>query len=218
METYLGRDAGQRVLGGRILRGFADRIGAVIWFSDLRGFTRISDTTPEEVIPLLNDYGEVIDIGVHQDGGDVLKLIGDGTLTIFVASDDDPPSARNAAIAAAVAARTRRRAAQRTRAWRRGRAGDRHLSRPAYRPGVLRQYRQHRAAGFHGGGSSGQRDEPDRRDVPVRRSANPAVKKRLRASAASASFWPASRAEARLAGMAWACRELTALGLGFAWN
>src|SRR4051812_29637464 len=55
VETYLGRDAGQRVLDGRIARGVADRIGAVIWFSDLRDFTRITDTTaPEQVIPLLN--------------------------------------------------------------------------------------------------------------------------------------------------------------------
>jgi adenylate cyclase len=104
METYLGRDAGQRVLGGRIVRGVADRIDAVIWFSDLRGFTRITDTTPEHVIPLLNDYGEVIVTAIHQEGGDVLKLIGDGTLAIFVANDDDPSSACNAAIAAAVAA------------------------------------------------------------------------------------------------------------------
>jgi len=35
METYLGRDAGQRVLGGRFLRGVADRIDAVVWFSGL---------------------------------------------------------------------------------------------------------------------------------------------------------------------------------------
>jgi adenylate cyclase len=54
MQTYLGRDAGQRVLGGRILRGVADRIEAVLWFSDLRGFTRITDTAPEQAIPLLN--------------------------------------------------------------------------------------------------------------------------------------------------------------------
>ena len=47
MQTYLGRDAGQRVLSGRIVRGTADRIDAVIWFSDLRGFTRITDTAPE---------------------------------------------------------------------------------------------------------------------------------------------------------------------------
>ena len=60
METYLGRDAGQRVLGGRIVRGIAERIEAVVWFSDLRGFTRITDTAPEQAIPLLNDYADVI--------------------------------------------------------------------------------------------------------------------------------------------------------------
>jgi adenylate cyclase len=53
METYLGRDAGQRVLSGRIVRGLAERIDAVVWFSDLRGFTHITDTVPEQVIPLL---------------------------------------------------------------------------------------------------------------------------------------------------------------------
>src|SRR6266536_774255 len=42
MQTYLGRDAGRRVLSGRIVRGVADRIDAVLWFSDLRGFTRIT--------------------------------------------------------------------------------------------------------------------------------------------------------------------------------
>ena len=78
METYLGRDAGQRVLSGRIMRGVADRIDAVIWFSDLRGFTRITDSAPEQIIPLLNDYADVIVSAIHDQGGDVLKLIGDG--------------------------------------------------------------------------------------------------------------------------------------------
>src|ERR1700741_2121206 len=85
METYLGRDAGQRVLSGRIVRGVSDRIEAVVWFSDLRGFTRITDTAPEQVIPLLNDYSDVIVLAIHEHGGDVLKLIGDGTLAIFTA-------------------------------------------------------------------------------------------------------------------------------------
>src|SRR4051812_7914103 len=57
VETYLGRDAGRRVLEGRIARGVADRIGAVLWFSDLRDFTQITDTAPpEQVLPLLNDW------------------------------------------------------------------------------------------------------------------------------------------------------------------
>jgi adenylate cyclase len=87
METYLGRDAARRVLSGRILRGVADRIDAAIWFSDLRGFTRVSDSAPEQVIPLLNDYAEVVVSAISAEGGDVLKLIGDGILAIFTAQD-----------------------------------------------------------------------------------------------------------------------------------
>jgi adenylate cyclase len=104
METYLGRDAGRRVLSGRIMRRITDRIDAVIWFSDLRGFTRITDSTPEQVIPLLNDYAEVIVSAIHAQGGDVLKLIGDGILAIFTAADRAHACA--AALAAATAART----------------------------------------------------------------------------------------------------------------
>ncbi len=103
METYLGRDAGRRVLRGRILRGVADRIDAVIWFSDLRGFTRITQSTPEQVIPLLNDYADVVISAIHAHGGDVLKLIGDGILAIFNAGD------RAQACAAALAAATHAR-------------------------------------------------------------------------------------------------------------
>jgi adenylate cyclase len=103
METYLGRDAGQRVLSGRILRGLAEKIDTVIWFSDLRGFTRITDTAPEQAIPLLNDYADVIVSAIHEHSGDVLELIGDGTLAIFTATDR--MHACTAALSAATAAR-----------------------------------------------------------------------------------------------------------------
>jgi adenylate cyclase len=104
METYLGRDAGRRVLSGRIIRGVAERIDAVIWFSDLRGFTRITDSAPEQVIPLLNDYADVIVSSIHTQGGDVVKLIGDGILAIFAAADRARACA--AALAAGTAARS----------------------------------------------------------------------------------------------------------------
>ena len=104
VETYLGRDAGRRVLNGRIARGVADRIQAVLWFSDLRNYTRISDSAvPEQIIPLLNDYADAIISAIHENGGDVLKLIGDGALAIFTA--DDSARACQAALAAAAAAR-----------------------------------------------------------------------------------------------------------------
>jgi adenylate cyclase len=103
MQTYLGRDAARRVLSGRIMRGVADRIDAVIWFSDLRGFTRVTDSAPEQVIPLLNDYADVVVSAIHAQGGDVLKLIGDGILAIFTAADRTQACA--AALDAATAAR-----------------------------------------------------------------------------------------------------------------
>jgi adenylate cyclase len=103
METYLGRDAGQRVLSGRIVRGIAERIDAVVWFSDLRGFTRITDTSPDQVIPLLNEYSDAIVSAIHKHGGDVLKLIGDGTLAIFTA--EDRTHACDIALSAAITAR-----------------------------------------------------------------------------------------------------------------
>jgi adenylate cyclase len=60
----------------------------VLWFSDLRNYTRISDTAPpEEIIPLLNDYADAIVSAIHQNAGDVLKLIGDGVLAIFPAEE-----------------------------------------------------------------------------------------------------------------------------------
>jgi adenylate cyclase len=102
MHTYLGRDAGERVLSGRIMRGVAERIEAAIWFSDLRGFTRITDTTPEQVIPLLNDYADAIVSAIHDHDGDVLKLIGDGTLAIF--AGDSREAACSAALSAAITA------------------------------------------------------------------------------------------------------------------
>ncbi|EIM27897.1 adenylate/guanylate cyclase domain-containing protein [Microvirga lotononidis] len=84
VETYLGRDAGRLVLSGRIARGVTDRIQAVLWFSDLHGFTHITETAdPEQIIPFLNDYSEAIISSIYDAGGDVLKLIGDGALAIF---------------------------------------------------------------------------------------------------------------------------------------
>jgi adenylate cyclase len=103
MTTYLGHDAGQRVLGGRIMRGIAEQIDAVVWFNDLHGFTRITDTAPEQVIPLLNDYSDAIFLAIYEHGGEVLKLIGDGTLAIFTA--EDRMHACSAALSAAIAAR-----------------------------------------------------------------------------------------------------------------
>jgi adenylate cyclase len=86
----------------------------VLWFSDLRGFTTITDSAdPEHIIPLLNDYAEAIVSSIHDAGGDVLKLIGDGTLAIFTA--DEPARACRCALEAESLARERIMALNRRR-------------------------------------------------------------------------------------------------------
>ncbi len=98
-RVYLGRDASERVLRGKISRGVTERINAVLWFSDLRGSTAISESIgPDEIIPFLNDYAQASIDAVHDAGGDVLKLIGDGVLAMF--TDDDMVAARRAALRA----------------------------------------------------------------------------------------------------------------------
>jgi len=167
METYLGRDAGQRVLSGRIVRGIADKIDAVVWFSDLRGFTRITDTAPEQVIPLLNDYSDAIVSAIHGHGGDVLKLIGDGALAIFTA--EDRTWACDAALSAAIAAR---KGIVELNKRSRGRQTDnRYVSWFARRRSFLWQCRKPRAARLHCHWPSGERSKPHCRDVPFGRSA-----------------------------------------------
>ncbi len=83
-RVYLGRDTSEQVLRGKISRGITERIKAVLWFSDLRGSTAISESIePDEIIPFLNDYAQAAIDAIHDAGGEVLKLIGDGVLAMF---------------------------------------------------------------------------------------------------------------------------------------
>ena len=106
LATYLGHDAAQRVLGGNIVRGRADPIRAVVWFSDLIGFTRISDTVGADgMLALLNDYAEAQVEAIEAHGGHVLKFIGDWILAIF--PNDQAEAACVSALDAAVDQRRR---------------------------------------------------------------------------------------------------------------
>ena len=84
VETYLGHDAAERVIKGNIERGVTEPVHAVLWYSDLQGFTKIADTAPpEQLIPFLNDYTECIVTAIHAHGGQVMKFMGDGLLAVF---------------------------------------------------------------------------------------------------------------------------------------
>lgn len=84
METYVGKRAGLRVLDGEIARGDGSPIDAVIWFSDLRGFTSLAQSRDEgALLKLLNDYFEIQTDAIETHSGEVLKFIGDAVLAIF---------------------------------------------------------------------------------------------------------------------------------------
>ena len=89
LSTYLGADAGERVLSGDIQRGSVEVTHAVIWYFDLRSFTQISEREEgSKVIDMLNAYfGEVVEV-IEAQGGNVLKFMGDGLLAIFNADAD----------------------------------------------------------------------------------------------------------------------------------
>jgi adenylate cyclase len=106
VDVYLGHETGRRVLQGQMSRGVAETIHAALWYSDLRDFTKISEQIPpEEIIPMLNDYAEAVISSVQAEGGEVLKLIGDGVLAIFTGSTIREACA--AALAAETNVRTR---------------------------------------------------------------------------------------------------------------
>lgn len=119
VETYLGRDAGRRVLGGHIERGVADSIRAVLWLSDLKGSTKIVDTLPpDELMIFINDYAQCIVEAIHAEEGQVLKFMGDGILAFFPVgegSDRELAEGCARAVAAAEAAFRRVEELNRTR-------------------------------------------------------------------------------------------------------
>lgn len=84
LGAYLGGDAGRRVHAGAIERGSVESIRAVLWFADMRGFTKLADSTPGlEVIELLDEMFEALTAPLRSRGGEVLKFMGDGMLAIF---------------------------------------------------------------------------------------------------------------------------------------
>lgn len=103
LDTYVGHDAGRRVLNGEIHRGTGETIHAVIWFADLSRFTELTDNLPpDEVIALLNSFFERLAAPVEAVGGEILKFIGDAMLAIFPIKGGD--TAVHAACAAALGA------------------------------------------------------------------------------------------------------------------
>ena len=167
LETYLGADAGGHVLTGEIDRHSVQRIRAVIWFCDLRGFSSVASRVPqEELVEILDAYLEAMARPVLDHRGQILKFLGDGFLATFDLAQRRRESVCVDALAAAVAAARVLPALQCGAPRRREEdAGIRRRAAPGR--GALREHRRERAARFHGRGIGGERGEPHRRDVPA---------------------------------------------------
>jgi len=84
LDTYVGRGSGERILNGAVRRGQGEEIHAVVWYCDLRGFTKLSQCEElAPVIALLNDYFDCMAAPVDAHGGEILKFMGDAMLAIF---------------------------------------------------------------------------------------------------------------------------------------
>ena len=89
LDTYVGRQAGERILRGRITRGSGETVRAAIWFCDLRGFTALSERMDRTgLLACLNQYFDCMAKAVEANGGEILKFMGDAMLAIFPLDTD----------------------------------------------------------------------------------------------------------------------------------
>ena len=105
LDTYLGPHAGERVLNGRIRRGDSRDIRAVIWFCDLRGSTALAQSmSRHEFLACLNEYFDCVAGPVLDQGGQILRFIGDAALAMFPIEDGSNDASLETACENAIAA------------------------------------------------------------------------------------------------------------------
>ena len=83
------------------------RVKATVFYSDIRGFTAMSEhMTPDEIYKQLNEYFEEMCAIIFKYGGYVDKFIGDCVMSVFSAPNPQPDDAQRA-VRAAVEQQTR---------------------------------------------------------------------------------------------------------------
>jgi adenylate cyclase len=104
LDTFVGPRIGARILEGQVKRGDGDRIESAFWYSDLRGFTALSESLPaEQLLQLLNDYFENCADAAAARGGEILQFIGDAILIVFeIKRPEDEALVCDAALDAAI--------------------------------------------------------------------------------------------------------------------
>lgn len=112
LRIYVGDEPHRAILSGAIQRGQVTRIRSAILFADMREYTRISSAlSPESAVELLNNYFDCLVPPIEDEGGEVLKYLGDGLLAIVRDRGDDTGGAPQSALTAATNALRRIQAA-----------------------------------------------------------------------------------------------------------
>jgi adenylate cyclase len=84
LDTYLGDNVGQQIRGGRIRPRDGELIDAGIMIADLHDFTRqAARLGPTDTVGLLNTYFDCLVEPIRENGGHVLKFMGDAILAFF---------------------------------------------------------------------------------------------------------------------------------------
>lgn len=105
LTTYLGMDAGQRVLKGQVRRGDGETIRAALVMGDMRESTSLADKeSRQDYIDTLNAFFDALAAPFNRNGGQILSFLGDGFLAVYPCDRHREPS-REAAQAAMSAVR-----------------------------------------------------------------------------------------------------------------
>ncbi len=99
---YVSPDVFERLLDNPSLAALGgERREMTVLFSDIRGFTSVSETgNPEAIVAQLNEYfGRMVDV-VFRNNGTVDKFVGDMVMALFGAPIADPKHADHAVAAA----------------------------------------------------------------------------------------------------------------------
>ncbi|MBZ3695372.1 adenylate/guanylate cyclase domain-containing protein [Phyllobacterium calauticae] len=84
LTTYLGGNAGKRVLNGQIRRGDGETIRAALVMGDMRQSTMLAEREGRQAyIDTLNHFFDAIAAPFNRGGGEILSFMGDGFLAVY---------------------------------------------------------------------------------------------------------------------------------------
>ena len=104
LDTFVGPRIGERILQGQVKRGDGDRIEAAFWYSDLRGFTALSEALPARAAAAAAERVlRELRRAAAARGGEILQFIGDAILIVFeIKRPEDEAAVCDAALDAAI--------------------------------------------------------------------------------------------------------------------